>query len=71
MRRVSIFMSKLYKLIAILRRQYHIILTASYSVLGGVAKRRSPIVSHVNNFLASNLKLNSPQVYSLCYHKMS
>ena len=36
-----------YKLIAILRRQYHIILTASwekiYSVLGGVAKRRSPI----------------------------
>ena len=36
-----------YKLIAILRRQYRIILTASwekiYSVLGGVAKRRSPI----------------------------
>ena len=36
-----------YKPIAILRRQYHIILTASwekiYSVLGGVAKRRSPI----------------------------
>ena len=35
------------KLIAILRRQYHIILTASwakiYSVMGGVAKRRSPI----------------------------
>ena len=35
--------------IAILRRQYHIILTASwekiYSVLGGVAKRRSPIRS--------------------------
>ena len=36
-----------YKLIEILRRQYHIILTASwekiYSVLGGVAKRQSPI----------------------------
>ena len=36
-----------YKLIVILRWQYHIILTASwekiYSVLGGVAKRRSPI----------------------------
>ena len=42
---ISITLS--YKLIAILRRQYHIILTASwekiYSVLGGVAKRRSPI----------------------------
>ena len=41
------FKTKFYKLIAILRRQYHIILTASwekiYSVLGGVAKRRSPI----------------------------
>ena len=39
--------SQYYKLIAILRRQYHILLTASwekiYSVLGGVAKRRSPI----------------------------
>ena len=36
-----------YKLIAIFRRQYHIVLTASwekmYSVLGGVARRRSPI----------------------------
>jgi len=39
--------TRYYKLIAILRRQYHIILTASwekiYSVLGGVAERRSPI----------------------------
>ena len=36
-----------YKVIAMLRRQYHIILTASwekiYSALGGVAKRRSVI----------------------------
>ena len=44
----------LYKLIAILRRQYHIIMTASwekiYSVLGGVAKRRRPI----RNIFSSN-----------------
>ena len=43
-----------YKLLAILRRQYHIILTASwdkiYSVLGGVAKRQSPI----RNILSPN-----------------
>ena len=41
------FMQNYYKLIAILRRQFCIILTASwkkiYSVLGGVAKRPSPI----------------------------
>ena len=43
-----------YKLIAILRRQYGIILTASwkkiYSVLGGVAKRLKVAISFVSQF---------------------
>ena len=54
----GIEIKKFYKLTAILRRQYGIISTASwkkiYSVLGGVAKRRSPI-RNIFSFNAVNI----------------